>query len=78
MSSSASRITIQTTSLLYAPRAMRIPISRVRRATVYAITPYSPTIASSVAITPNTADSIAIMRSVTSDRSICSSTERRS
>ena len=38
---------------------MRTPISRVRRATVNAITPYSPTTASSVARTPNAVDSVA-------------------
>ena len=35
-----------------APSAMRMPISRVRRATEYAITPYSPIAASVIAITP--------------------------
>jgi hypothetical protein len=46
---------------------MRIPISRVRRATVYAITPYSPITASSVARKPNTADKLAIKRSINSE-----------
>ncbi len=34
-----SRITIQTTDPPLAPSAMRMPISRVRRATMKAITP---------------------------------------
>ena len=38
-SASTSRITSHTTSPGTAPSAMRTPISRVRRATVYAITP---------------------------------------
>ena len=37
------RSTIQTTAPRCAPSAIRIPISRVRRATVYDIVPYKPT-----------------------------------
>src|SRR5437879_1991906 len=42
------------------------------------MTPYRPTIASNVAMTPNTVDNMAIIRSVMRIRSICSSTDRMS
>ncbi len=46
---------------------MRIPMSRVRRATVYAMIPYSPMLASSIASKPNTPASFAINWSVWSE-----------
>ena len=42
-SANTSRSTIQTILRRSAPSAMRMPISFVRRATAYAIVPYSPT-----------------------------------
>ena len=53
------RITRPTTADRLAPSAIRIPISRVRRATEYAITPYSPIDASSIATTPTALTPIA-------------------
>ena len=47
-----SRNTSHATFFCVAPNAMRIPISRVRCATIYAITPYSPIAASSAASSP--------------------------
>ena len=57
------RITSQTTLPLCAPKAMRIPISPVRRATVYAMVPYNPTAAMSSARTAKALHSLAKMRS---------------
>ena len=57
---------------------MRMPISRVRRATMKAITPYSPIAASSVASARSPPESVASSRSVTSEFSTCWSTVRRS
>jgi hypothetical protein len=55
----APRITIPTTkSARRAPSAMRMPISGVRRTTVYAVTPYSPIAASSSASAPNSSVSL--------------------
>ena len=48
-----------------------MPISRVRRVTMNAITPYNPMAASSVARAPNTLESVASRRSVTSEFSTC-------
>src|SRR5882762_10105481 len=45
-------ITRRSTSELAAPRAMRIPISRVLRLTLYATNPYKPAIASTRPTTP--------------------------
>src|SRR5580698_3613924 len=59
----ASRMIMPTTSLRWAPSATRRPISLVRRATVYEITPYRPIVASTTARTPKKPDSVAINRS---------------
>ena len=50
---------------------MRMPSSLVRRATVYAITPYRPMEASRSASAPKPLETDAMMRSFTSDSSIC-------
>ena len=73
---STSRITIPITFRCSAPSAIRIPISRVRCATLYDITPYNPIIASTVATNPNTVDKLAIIRSVESELLIWSSIVR--
>ena len=59
-----SRITIHTTCACGAPSAILNPISFVRRATMNAMTPYSPSAASTVASRPKAADNTAISRSV--------------
>ena len=41
-----------------------MPISRVRRATLYEMTPYRPMLASSAAISPNSSDKVATRRSL--------------
>jgi hypothetical protein len=66
---SASRSTIPTTLLRVAPSAMRMPISLMRRATVYAKSPYRPTPTSAAPSAPNTPESMAISRSGTMDAS---------
>jgi len=53
---------------------MRIPISRVRRATKNAITPYKPAAARTVASTPKEMDRAAARRSTASESSFCFST----
>jgi hypothetical protein len=63
-SSAVCRSTIHNTSCRRAPSAIRTPISRVLRATEYAITPYNPIAASSVASAPKKLESVAIMRSM--------------
>ena len=55
------RNTMPTTSPRCAPSAIRIPISPVRRATVYAIVPYKPTQAMSNARTAKAVQSLAKM-----------------
>src|SRR5262249_28818557 len=56
------RIINAKTSRRCAPSAMRMPISRVRQATAYALTPYTPTTARSNAIAPKTPNSFAPSR----------------
>jgi hypothetical protein len=73
MTTRTSRSTIHEMLGVSAPNAMRVPISLVRRATVYESTPYRPIIASSVASAPKTAASSAIRRSVDSERATWSS-----
>ena len=53
--------------------AIRMPISRVLRVTLYAITPYRPNIASSVASIENAIESCRTMRSVFRLLPTCSS-----
>src|SRR5882762_8475947 len=57
--SSTSRITIPMTAPRLAPSAMRMPISRVRRWTLHAVNPYSPTHVSTSAAAPKKAASLA-------------------
>ena len=59
----APRMTRRTTVGRPAPSAMRIPISLVRRATAYAVTPYNPIAASSRATLPNKPARLATARS---------------
>jgi len=63
----ALRRIIAVTSARCAPSAMRMPISLVRTATVYDITPYSPIIASTTASAPKNPESVASSRSASSD-----------
>jgi len=60
---SAARNTKPSTFARSAPSATRMPISLVRRATAYAVTPYSPTQARMSASAPNSSVSRAISRS---------------
>ena len=62
---SPSRSTIDATSRLCAPSAMRTPNSRVRSATPYAITPYVPRAASTRASAAKPERSDAVNRSLT-------------
>ena len=72
----ASLTTMPMTVLLCAPSAMRIPISVVRRATLYASKPYRPTDARMSASTPNPLASVAIIRSRIRAASTCSESPR--
>ena len=67
-----SCITSRSTFLSVAPSATRIPISRVLRATLYAVTPYKPTATSKIARKPKEADNIAINLSIDKDSLTCS------
>ena len=69
--SSPCRITIPTTAPGRAPSATRIPISFVRRATEYAMTPYRPIAASSIATRPTPLTSQALARIGNSVASTC-------
>ena len=60
-----------------APRARRMPISRVRRVTTNETTPYRPINDSRRARAPKAPESIANIRSVLSERLICSSRVRK-
>ena len=62
---------IHTTPLRVAPKAMRIPISFVRRVTAYARMPYSPMLARTSATVPNAVDNEATSRSRSSACSTC-------
>ena len=68
-STTTSRITMPSTFCRVAPSATRMPISRVRLATVYAITPYNPMAASREARKPKAQESSATMRSMKRDSS---------
>ena len=59
--------TIVRTDRASAPSATRIPTSRVRRSTVYAITPYSPAAAITSAIVANTSSRVVVKRAVASE-----------
>ena len=60
---STSRCTIQISRRAPRPSAMRMPISFVRRATLYAMVPYSPTQAISTARIAKQVHSVANVRS---------------
>src|SRR5262252_5510552 len=57
-----SRTTIASMALALAPSAMRIPISRVRCVTLYAVTPYTPIVDSNQAIAANVASNETLKR----------------
>src|SRR5579872_988727 len=79
ISRSASPKIMRSTPLREAPKAIRTPISAVRRFTAYDWMPYSPTAASTNASTLKTDASSAIMRSRTSASFVrCSSVSVRS
>src|SRR5439155_26215318 len=59
--------TMRTTFRGSAPSAIRMPISTWRRVTMYEMTPYSPTVAISIARTPKNPEGDPINRRVTSE-----------
>ena len=61
-----SRRNIRSTAPRCAPSAIRMPISRVRRATEYALTPYRPTTARPRARPPKTENIAAPARTIQS------------
>src|ERR1035441_188181 len=73
-----SRNTIERIRPGPAPNAMRMPISRVRRVTLWAITPQRPSMASAVARTAKAAANCSTRRSERTLRRIWSSSVRRS
>src|SRR5260370_25794091 len=70
ISTHVSRSTILRTPNRSAPKVIRIPISRVRCVTAYAIRPYTPTAASKSANAPKNAESMAVTCSCKMERSM--------